>query len=196
MSDLAKYLVQRFARQAHKLRIRYYQYLSDCCRVEGDPIFVQPTLMLGKGEIRFGQNVSLGYFPSPYYYRGYIHLEARSGTALIDIGERTFLNNNSVILCDETRVSIGSDCLIGPNFLVMDSDFHNLDPKLRRIGKPICKPVILGGNIFVGANVTIVRGTNIGDDSVIGAGSVVSGTFPPRVVIAGNPARVVKHFDT
>ncbi len=196
MSNLAKFLVQRIARQSHKLRIRYYQYLSDCRRVEGVPVFVQPALMLGQGEMRFGKNVLLGYFPSPHYYRGYIHLEARSGTALIEIGENTFLNNNSVILCDETKVSIGADCLIGPNFLVMDSDFHNLNPMLRRTGKPISNPVTLGRNIFVGANVTIVRGTNIGADSVVGAGSVVSGVFPPRVVIAGNPARIVKHFDT
>ena len=74
--------------------------------------------------------------------------------------------------------------------------FHNLNPMLRRTGKPISNPVTLGRNIFVGANVTIVRGTNIGADSVVGAGSVVSGVFPPRVVIAGNPARIVKHFDT
>ena len=85
--------------------------------------------------------------------------------------------------------------MIGANCKIFDNDFHSLDSEERRkdiYDNLVTKPVIIGKNVFVGCNSIILKGTRIGDNCVVGAGSVVSGTFASGCVIAGNPARVVR----
>jgi maltose O-acetyltransferase len=78
----------------------------------------------------------------------------------------------------------------------MNSDFHSLEPESRLQGLRVdSADVSIGNNVFIGARVTILKGAQIGDDSVIAAGSVVSGAFPPRVLLAGNPAVVKRVFE-
>ena len=76
--------------------------------------------------------------------------------------------------------------------MIFDSDFHELHPDRRRGGTPRMAPVVLEENVFVGDHAIILKGVTIGADSVIGAGSVVTGSIPPGVIAAGNPARVVR----
>ena len=85
--------------------------------------------------------------------------------------------------------------MIGANCKIFDNDFHSLDPRERRgeiYDNLVTKPVVIGKNVFVGCNSILLKGTRIGDNCVVGAGSVVSGTFEPGCVIAGNPARVIR----
>ena len=56
------------------------------------------------------------------------------------------------------------------------------------------KPVFIGKNVFIGCNCLILKGTQIGDNTTIGAGSVVSGTIPANCIVAGNPARIIKYL--
>ena len=78
---------------------------------------------------------------------------------------------------------------------MIDFDAHGLTPSERRNSMEKVKPIVIGRNVWIGNNVIILKGTEIGDNSVIGAGSVVTGgKFPSNVVIAGNPARILKEL--
>lgn len=93
-------------------------------------------------------------------------------------------------------ISIGKDTVIGGNTKIIDNDFHPLQASERvehRIENVKKKPITIGNGCFIGANVIILKGTVIGNNCVVGAGSVVSGVFPDNVIIAGNPAKVIKN---
>lgn len=171
----------------------YSKVLSNTDIVRGKAIINQPTLFLGEGTINIANNVSLGYNPSPFFYSGYMHIEARQKTSIIEIGEHTYINNNATIVSDGAKITIGKNCLIGPNFVCFDSDFHRLEPEFR-LERPEPKNVTIGDNVFIGSNVMILKGVSIGKNCVMGGGSVVTKSFPDNCVIGGNPARVVKRL--
>lgn len=84
---------------------------------------------------------------------------------------------------------------IGANTTIFDNDFHSLNPEERRkdvFDNLVSKPVKIGKNAFIGCNCIILKGTEIGENCVVGAGSVVHGKFENDCIIAGNPARVIR----
>ena len=91
-------------------------------------------------------------------------------------------------------IFIGERNLIGQNCTIMDSNFHNLD--ISRRMQPDQKPlrVIIHNDVFIGANVTILKGVEIGSGSIIGAGSVLPTKFkvPMNSIVMGNPAKIIK----
>jgi acetyltransferase-like isoleucine patch superfamily enzyme len=91
-------------------------------------------------------------------------------------------------------ISIGDNVALGADTTVVDTDFHPLDPALRRIQSNAGKtsPVVIEDDVFVGMHCLILKGVRIGRGSVVGAGSVVTCDVPPGVVVAGNPAQVVR----
>jgi len=162
---------------------------------EGNPILHQLALFIGKGKIEFGDKVHIGYFPSPYFYSTYAHLEARNQSAKIFIGDNTFISNNACIISDKTEIFIGTDCRIGANFCCFDSDFHGILPEHRDNPQFVqAAPVKIGNHVFIGQNVTILKGVSIGDNVVIGSGAVVTKSFPDNVILGGNPAKVIKEI--
>lgn len=176
-------------------RILKYKILSNCKNVIGKPKYNQPVLLLGNGKIKFGSNVNFGVNPSPYFYNGYIYIDARKEDSYIEIGDNCWINNNAVIISDGKKILIGKNCLIGTNFEITDSDFHDLDPMHRFGGTNIIKAnVIIEENVFIGNNVTILKGVTIGKDSVIGNSSVVTKDIPKSSIAVGNPARVIKQL--
>ena len=154
----------------------------------------QPLMCLGLGQIVLGRSVELGWPTSPLYYSGYCHLEAVKAESLIELGDGVQLNNNAFLKSEGGGIRIGADSLLGSQIEILDSDFHDLHPDRRRGGSPRTAPVELGRNVFVGDRSIILKGVSIGNDSVIGAGSVVSTSIPAGVVAAGNPARVVREL--
>ena len=110
----------------------------------------------------------------------------------IFIGENFFANFNLTIL-DEAEVRFGDNCFIGPNVSIYTA-CHPLDQERRNKALEWAEPVIIGDNVWIGGSVTIVPGVRIGNNVVIGAGSVVTKSFPDNVVIAGNPARIIKNL--
>lgn len=106
----------------------------------------------------------------------------------ISVGRNTFMNFNCVIL-DVLPVHIGEDCQIGPNVQIYTAD-HPLDPQLRRTGLESGRPVSIGNNVWIGGGAIILPGVRIGDDAVVGAGSVVTRDVPPGATVVGNPARI------
>jgi maltose O-acetyltransferase len=127
-----------------------------------------------------------------------VRLQARAKHVVIEVGASTYLSNNVQVI-SESRISIGSGCLIGDGVLIIDSDFHDLSAAARDASAPLTSsaitltaPVIIEDNVFIGSRVIILKGVTIGKDSVIGAGSVVVRSIPPGVIAAGNPAKVIR----
>lgn len=93
-------------------------------------------------------------------------------------------------------ITIGRNTDIGSGYKIIDNDFHPLPYSERypveRLDLLKMRPVVIGEGCFLGANSIILKGTTLGKNVVVGAGSVVSGTFPDNVIIAGNPARIIK----
>ncbi|NYD67461.1 sugar O-acetyltransferase [Agromyces atrinae] len=110
----------------------------------------------------------------------------------IHIGARTFVNYNLTAL-DVARIDIGEDCQIGPNVQLL-TPTHPVEPGPRRDKLEAAQPISIGNNVWLGGGVIVCPGVSIGDDSVIGAGSIVTRDIPAGVVAVGNPARVVRHI--
>jgi acetyltransferase-like isoleucine patch superfamily enzyme len=123
------------------------------------------------------------------------------------VGDFTLMNG--ALIMAEERIDIGSYCLISWNVGIADSDFHPLEPAQRLVDAqalaPFFKdrpprpplrtaPVVIGDNVWIGMNATILKGVIIGDNSVVAAGSVVLKAVPANTVVAGNPATVVRQL--
>ncbi|MBN9214993.1 MAG: acetyltransferase [Microbacterium sp. SCN 70-200] len=108
----------------------------------------------------------------------------------LTIGDRTFINKDFLIV-GGGYVTIGVDCLIGPRCSIY-TPHHAEGVDRRRAGWERARPVTIGDNVWLGGSVTITPGVTIGDDAIIGAGSVVTRDIPARVVAAGNPCRPLR----
>jgi len=106
----------------------------------------------------------------------------------IHLGPDVFLNFNCVIL-DVVAVTIGEGTQIGPAVQIYTAD-HPRDPAQRREGLESGRPVRIGRHVWIGGGAIILPGVTIGDDSVVGAGSVVTRDVPAGATVVGNPARV------
>lgn len=150
-----------------------------------------------KSEIIIGENckINSNFFSNLLGLYQRTILIARDG-GRICIGDSVGISGTTIY--SRSKVSIGNHSLIGANCKIMDNDMHSLDVEERNndvFTNLVCKDVIIGNNVFVGCNCIILKGTEIGDNSIVGAGSVVSGKFPENVVIAGNPARVIREVN-
>jgi maltose O-acetyltransferase len=111
----------------------------------------------------------------------------------VHVGDDVFLNFGCVFL-DVCRVTLGDNCMLGPGVHVYTAT-HPLDPAERASGLEYGKPVELGGDVWVGGRAVFTPGVAVGDNAVVGAGAVVTDDVPDGVVVAGNPARVVRELD-
>ena len=105
--------------------------------------------------------------------------------AAIEIGERTYVNRSAEIMSRE-RVTIGRGCALAPDVLIMDSDMHRLE------GHPWTAPVTIGDRVWIASRAIVLKGVTIGEGAVVGAGAVVTSDVPPRAVVAGVPAKVIR----
>ncbi|HMO12755.1 MAG TPA: acyltransferase [Pirellulaceae bacterium] len=149
-----------------------------------------PLRSSGKGQLLIGNQNNFGFKQAPRLGSGEILLQPRYSNSVLSIGNNNYFSNNISIVAVGS-ISIGCDCLIGNNALIVDSDFHGLAATQRRT-KGESKPVSIGNNVWIGANVTILKGVSIGENSVIGAMSLVTGDVPPNSIFAGNPAKKIR----
>jgi len=106
------------------------------------------------------------------------------------IGNHFYANYNLTII-DDVKVEIGEHVLIAPNVVITTSG-HPVHPELRLNGAQFSRPIKIGNHAWLGANVVILPGIEIGDNSVIGAGSIVTKNIPPNVVAVGTPCKVMR----
>lgn len=111
----------------------------------------------------------------------------------IEIGENFYSNHNLVIL-DANKVTFGNNVFIAPNCGFYTAG-HPLEVEARNKGLEYAKPIKVGNNVWIGGNVVVLPGVTIGDNSVIGAGSIVNKDIPANAVAVGNPCRVIKFLD-
>lgn len=106
-------------------------------------------------------------------------------------GRDVFINSGCHFQ-DQGGITIGDGTLIGHN-VVLATINHDLDPKNNR--KNHYAPIIIGNHVWIGANATVLAGVTIGDWAVVGAGAVVTRDVPPRCIVVGVPARVIKTIE-
>lgn len=110
----------------------------------------------------------------------------------IHVGDDFYANFDCVIL-DVCEVRIGNNVLLGPGVHIYTAT-HPLEHDLRMSGLEGGKPVIIGDNVWIGGKSIILPGVTVGNNVVVGAGSVVTRDVPDNVLIAGNPARVIREL--
>jgi acetyltransferase-like isoleucine patch superfamily enzyme len=176
-----------------KARVCLYILLSDHRLPRG--ALVQPALVIGVGKVETESGSRIGCWPSPHFLSTVAHIEVRSKSSIIRIGENTLINNGFVAIAEKCVIQIGRNCLIGTRCEIYDSDFHALSAKERLAKEPhSCQSVTIGDDVFVGSNVRILKGVTIGSGSVIANSAVVTRSIPSNCVAAGIPARVVRQL--
>lgn len=111
----------------------------------------------------------------------------------IFVGENFYANFNCTFL-DVSTIEIGDNCMFAPNVQLYTAT-HPLHPVKRNSGLEYAKPIKIGDNVWLGGGVIVTPGVTLGNNVVVGAGSVVTKSFPDNVVIAGNPARIIKTLE-
>lgn len=122
------------------------------------------------------------YIEAPFY--------ANWGGKHVHFGEYVYANFN-LTLVDDTHIYVGDRTMFGPNVTVATAG-HPILPELREKVYQFNAPVHIGRNCWIGAGAIILPGITIGDNTVVGAGSVVTKDLPPNVIAAGNPCKVMR----
>jgi len=177
-----------YQRYFRKLNVQY----STSWTFHGKPLIKCPedaTLAIGKNfvavsDMRFN---SIGVFQPVI-----INL---APTATIEIGNDVGMSGCSITARD--KISIGDRVLIGAGVLIFDNDAHPICPTNRRYNYEgvVSKPIIIHDDTFIGARAIIMKGVEIGEGSIVAAGSVVTKSVPSYTIVGGNPARVIKKIE-
>lgn len=109
------------------------------------------------------------------------------------LGDHVYANFN-LTLVDDTHIYIGNYVMIGPNVTIATAG-HPINPAQRKKAAQFNIPVHIGDNVWIGANCVILPGVSIGENSVIGAGSIVTKNIPENVVAVGNPCRILREIN-
>ena len=106
---------------------------------------------------------------------------------------KNFYSNHNLIILDTTTVKFGDNVLAGPNCGFYTAG-HPINIQERNSGLEYAKPITIGNNVWLGGNVTVLPGVTIGDNSIIGAGSIVTKDIPANVIAVGNPCKIIKRI--
>ena len=167
--------------RTHNLNVEYNQTFEDETEKRAELL----SQMVGE----MGEN---SFIQGPVYFHYGTHTK---------IGAHVFINFNFTVQ-DDAPVEIGDHCDFGPGVTIV-TPIHPMIPEERNAllspeGKPVrlcyAKPVHIGSDVWLGANVVVCPGVTIGDGCVIGAGAVVTRDVPPRTFAAGNPCRVIREI--
>jgi acetyltransferase-like isoleucine patch superfamily enzyme len=196
----------RFCELVRRNRLKFLSYFST--------VFGKLNLRI-RG-IAFGSNVV--FFGSTYFYRiaessikigdnvifrsdstsNLIGVNKKCMVSTLEKGAQIIIGNDSgfsgVTIGAAKKIHIGANVMIGANCIITDTNWHNIDPLLRHMRDTSPGEIHIADNVFIGYGTIILKNVGIGENSVIGAGSVVTKTIPSNVVAAGNPCVVVKQL--
>jgi acetyltransferase-like isoleucine patch superfamily enzyme len=143
----------------------------------------------GPGKVVFGDDIKAWCHAEKNVFITY------TPDSRITVGSGTRLNGAGLMAY--THIDIGPRCILGST-IVFDSDFHPLDPAHRHDpDAPVsCAPITISENVWLGGQSAVLKGVTVGENSVVAFRAVVSEDVPPDVVVAGNPARIVKRLNT
>lgn len=119
-------------------------------------------------------------------------LHSNFGGGHVHFGKNVYANFN-LTLVDDTHIYVGDYTMLGPNVVIATAG-HPILPELREQAYQYNMPVYIGKNCWLGAGVIVLPGVSIGDNTVVGAGSVVTKDLPANVVAVGNPCRVLREI--
>lgn len=179
-----------------RLRGQFVLRASGAILAEGVDAIGAPIVDLhADSSIRFGKNVRLisKTFATALGVNHQVVLRTLAAGARIHIGNGVGISGGSI--CSARLVEIGDDTMLGANVTITDTDFHSLHPANRgghthpTIG---VAEVRIGRRVFIGTNTIVLKGVTVGDNSVIGAGSVVTKSIPANSIAGGNPCRVIR----
>ena len=117
---------------------------------------------------------------------------ANGKSGKVEIGRHCLICPGTRIM-SATAIIIGDDCMMAQNVCITDADWHDLYDRSAPIGNT--EAVIIGNNVWIGDSAMICKGVHIGENAVIGAGSIVVKDIPANAIAAGNPAAVIKYLD-
>lgn len=132
----------------------------------------------------------LGDCPEKVFIENPVHMSYGSH---VHLGEYFYANFNMVIV-DDMDVYIGDRVMVGPNVTICTTG-HPVYPQYREMVAHYSLPIHIGNNVWIGANSVILPGVTVGDNTVIGAGSIVTRDIPANVVAVGNPCRVMREIN-
>lgn len=146
------------------------------------------TIDIGKGVV-----INSGSYPNPVGVAE-TRIYTYDKNSCISIGDYSGMSN--VLLFAKESIHIGNGVMIGADTKIIDNDFHGVNNRITPEGKYVrdegkSAPVYIGNGVFIGMNCLILKGVKIGENSVIGAGSVVTHDIPANEIWAGNPAKLV-----
>ena len=151
-----------------------------------------------EGCIQIGNDVLLDSSSHPAFPNVPINISClklpEKPTGKIIIGNDVCLQGTSIVSYE--RVTIGNEVVFGPMVIMMDCDGHSLVNRGNHdeVSRLEVAPIFISDGVWVGYGVTILKGVSIGENSVIGANSVVCKSVPANVVVAGNPAKIIKEL--
>lgn len=183
-------LVRAIRKICREWRSAYYRLISTA-KVQGKIRAVSPVLCEGRGVVRVAPNVTFGFVEDADFWTTYTLLNPRNEGSSISIGEGTQICNHFTAVAEGPGIEIGENVLVGTGVTVLDSDFHEIAPLRRQGGTPKMGRVCIEKNVWIGERAVILKGSRIGENSVVAAGAVVCGEFPANVIIGGVPAKVI-----
>jgi maltose O-acetyltransferase len=155
-------------------------------KIRGNRIIVKNL-----GQIIVGDHVSLNSFPGGEPYK--TALKTYCENAVLKIGNHCNLNG-TMIYCRDS-VSIGDFCMFGPGCKIVDNDSHRVVRDVfERRKSPQSAPIVIRNNVWIGMHSLVLKGVEIGQNSIVAAYSVVTKDVPPNTIVAGNPAKPVKEL--
>lgn len=160
---------------ANEIRRRYYlwKYKGRLSIEQDTNLNARNLTIKNGGKVSFGEGVSV---------RDNVLFSCDSGELTVQQG--CFFNRNALIVC-HSRIVIGENLIFGPNVCIFDHDHAFTSNKGVEKNKFKCGEITIGKRCWIGANVVILRGSEIGDDCIVGAGVVLKGKFPSNSIITG-----------
>ena len=150
--------------------------------------------ILNHGKICIGEKfkANSSKYSNPIGGDSNLNMVVRQGASL-NIGDNTGISNSTIVCWNS--ISIGNHVLIGGNCKIWDTDFHSLDAVIRtgdNDNQIKTSPIVIKDYVFIGSGTVILKGVTIGENTIVGAGSVVTKNIPENEIWAGNPACFIK----